>query len=66
MDDILLNIAKNPGKHVVEVYANVGSNASRLLNIALPRGVVPVAAASDVGKIDIVYFILRSIFDLLL
>ena len=43
MDDILLHITENPTQHVVEMHANVGGDAAAFVDVALPRGVVPVA-----------------------
>ena len=66
MDDVLLDRAEDPLQHVVEMHADVGGDAAALVNVALPRSVIPLAAGSDVGEIHVVDLVLRTLVDFLL
>jgi len=48
---ILLHGAEDPLQHIKKVDADVGGDAARFLDIALPAGVVPVAAGGEVGEV---------------
>ena len=60
MDDILLHGSEDPLEHVVEVNANVGSDAAALMDIALPRGVIPLAPGGDIREVDIIHLVSRT------
>ena len=60
MDDVFLHRTENPLQHVVEVDTDVGGHTAALLDIAFPRGVVPITARGDVGKVHVVDLVLRS------
>lgn len=45
---------KEPLEEVKEMDANIGGNATRFFDIALPGGMVPTAARGDVGEYNIV------------
>lgn len=64
MNDIFLHGAEYPLEHIVEVDADIGSNATRLMDITLPRTIVPLATAGDVGKVDIVDFVFGAVLHL--
>ena len=66
VDDVLLHVAENPAQHVIEMYADVSGDAAALVDVALPRGIVPVAARGDVSQVDVVDLILGSFFHLFL
>ena len=66
VDHAFLHRAENPLQHVVEVDTDVGSHAATLVHIALPRGVVPLAARGDVGEVDVVDLVLGTFVHLLL
>jgi hypothetical protein len=48
---ILLDVAEDPLQHIKKVDADVGGDAARFLDVALPAGVVPVAAGGEVGEV---------------
>ena len=50
---VALQLAEHEVQHVVEVHANVGGNAKGFARVALPALVVPLAAAGDVGKLNV-------------
>ena len=66
MDDVLLHGAEDPLQHVVEVYADVGGDAARLMVVPLPGGIIPFAAGGDVGQVDVIDLVRRPLIDLLL
>ena len=66
VDDILLDRAKDPLEHIVEVYTDIGSNTAALVDITLPRSVIPLAAGSNVCQINIIYLVGRAFVNLLL
>ena len=66
MDDIFLDRAEDPLEHVVEMHADVGGDAAALVDVALPRSVVPLAAGGDVSQINVVDFVLRAFIYFLL
>ena len=66
MDDVLLDRAEDPLQHIVEMHADIGGDAAALMHIALPRGIVPLAAGGDVGEVHVVDLVLRTFVDFLL
>ena len=66
MDDVLLDRTEDPLEHVIEMHADVCGDAAALVDVALPRGVVPLAAGGYVGQIDVIDLVLRTFIDLLL
>ncbi len=50
----LLDWAKDEDQHVEEVNADVGGDAARFAEVALPRHVIPAPARGDVGEVDLV------------
>ena len=66
MDDVLLDRTEDPLQHVVEMHADIGGDATALVHVALPRGVVPLAAGSDVGEVNVIDLVLRTLVDFLL
>lgn len=66
VNDVLLDRAEDPLQHIVEMHADIGGNAAALVDIALPRSVIPLAAGGDVGEINVVDLVLRTLVDFLL
>lgn len=66
VDDVLLHVTKDPTQHVIKMHADVGGDAAALVDVALPRGIIPIAARGDVGQVDIVDLILGTFFHFLL
>ena len=65
MDDIFPHIAENPAQHVVEMHTDVGGNAAALVDVAFPRGIVPIATRGDVSQVDVVNLVFRPFVDFL-
>ena len=65
MDDILLHRAEDPLEHVIEVNTDVGGDAAALVDIALPRGVIPLAPGGNVREIDVIHLVCRALVHLL-
>src|SRR6056297_1278514 len=61
---ILLNIPKDPGKHVEKMYADVGGYPTRLLLIPLPGYKIPVAPGGNISQINIINLVFRTFIDL--
>lgn len=53
MHHILLHGPEDPHQHIVEVHTDVGGNTTGFGLVALPGGVVPVAAGGDVSEVDV-------------
>lgn len=66
VNDILFHWTEHPLEHIVEVNADVGCHAAAFVDIAFPRGVVPVAARGDIGEVNVVDLIFRAVLNLLL
>ena len=66
MHDVLLHLAEDPAQHVVEMHPDVGRDAAALVDVALPRGIVPIAARGDVGQVDVIDLVLRAFLNLFL
>ena len=66
MDDVLLDRAEDPLEHVVEMHADVGGYASALVDVTLPRSVVPLATGSNVCEVHVIDLVLRTFVHLLL
>ena len=66
VDDVLLHVAEDPAQHIIKMYADVGGDAAALVDVTLPRGIVPVAARGDVGQVDVVDLVLGTFFHLFL
>ena len=66
MDDILLHGTEDPLKHVVEMDTYVSSDTTALVDIALPRGVIPLAPGGDVGEVNVIHLVRWAFVHLLL
>ena len=64
--DVLAHGPEYPLEHVVEMHADVRGHSPALVLVALPGGVVPVAAGGDVGQVHIVDLVRRALVYLLL
>ena len=64
--DVLLHRTEDPLEHVVEMNSDVGGDAAALVDIAFPRGIIPLATGGDVSQIHIVYLVLRAFIDFFL
>ena len=65
VDDVLGHVAEDPAQHVVEVHADVGGDAAALVDVALPRGIIPVATRGDISQVDVIDLVFRSFLDFL-
>ena len=66
MDDVLLDRTEDPLEHIVEMHSDVGGDATALVDVALPRSVIPLSTGGDVRKVDVVDLVLRTFIDFLL
>ena len=63
MHDIALQLAEDEVQHVVKMHTDIGGYAEGFARVALPAFHVPLAAAGDVGQLDVVLVILLASFD---
>ena len=63
MHYIALQFAEDEVQHVVKMHTDIGGYAEGFTRVALPAFHVPLAAAGDVGQLDVVLVILLASFD---
>ena len=49
MNDIFFDFSKYPGEHIIKMYTNISSNASRLTLISFPTNKIPFASTGKVS-----------------
>lgn len=64
--DVALQLAEDEVQHVVEMHTDIGGHAERFARVTLPAFHIPLAAAGDVGQLDVVLVVLLARLDLLL
>ena len=48
------------------MHADIGGHTTALIDVAFPRGIIPIAARSDIGQVDVVDMVFRPFVDLFL
>ena len=66
MDNVLLHGAEDPLEHVIEMHADIGGDAARLMVVPLPGGIIPLSAGGNVGQVNVIDLVRRALVDLLL
>src|SRR4030067_38452 len=60
MDSTIFNLAKYPLQHIEKMDSDIRRYSTRSARITFPRNYVPSATWSDVGQINIIFFVVSA------